>query len=209
MFFEIMCMRKLVFFAVFFISFCSLKDVKAQLPIWFDGAIGIAIPSGGKHFNVQKTHFPGPSFYFLGQTAWNNNWFGLDSLILGGELSTHYINAYNNLDEQDIRLNSLFVNLSRYFSIKDYQPFCNVSAGLSTMNSSAGNFVISMGGAIRGGVYLKKQKFSPGISLGYNAPWIAYRNTLTGFWEISLHLRTLSGFKFPKKQLQKPSYSSE
>ncbi len=196
-------------FSLLLIVLFSGVKVNAQLPVWFDAGIGMGFPSGGKHFNVQNTHFPGASFYLTGQTTWNHNWFGLDSLIIGAELSTHFANAYNNLEEQDIHLNSLFLNLSRYFTIQRYHPFCNVSLGLSTMNTSQGNFVISMGGVVRGGVYLDMPKFSPGISFGYNAPWIAYRNTLTGFWEITLHVRALSGLKYPKKQMQMPSYSSE
>lgn len=202
---------KTLIFATFFLSFTGF----AQLPVWFDGGLGVSFPDGGTHFNTANTHYPGPSFYIIGQTTWNHNWFELDSLIIGAEFSTHFANARNNytakglLIDEDLRFTSLFVNLTRYFTIKKYHPFCNISFGLSTMNTSEGNFVLSSGGVIRGGVYFDYPKYSPGISFGYNAPWIAFRNTLTGFWELTLHVRMLSKITYPQKRRDVSSYTPE
>jgi hypothetical protein len=197
------------FIAIILFTFGWLcSDLKAQLPVWFDGGIGIGIPAGGKHFNADISHYPGPDFYIIGQTTWNHNWFDLDSLIIGAEFSSHFFNARNQVFEENLRFNSLFVNLSRFFSYKNYRPFCNISLGISTMVNSDANFVISMGGVVRAGVFLEKVKFSPGLSLGYNAPWIANHNTLTGFWELTLHVRFLSNYKLPHKQKQFPSYET-
>lgn len=200
-----------IFFVLVFASF----GANAQLPVWFDGGLGVGFPDGGVHFNTANTHYPGPSLYIIGQTTWNHNWFELDSLVIGAEFSTHFANARNNttakglLIDEDLRFTSLFLNLSRYFTVKKVHPFCNISLGLSTMNTSEGNFVLSTGGVIRGGVYFDYLKYSPGISFGYNAPWIAFRNTLTGFWELTLHVRMLSKITYPQKKGEVPSYSPE
>lgn len=186
----------------------------AQLPIWLSGGLGVSFPDGGKHFNTINTHYPGPSFYLIGQTTWNHNWFDLDSLIIGAEISTHFANARHNtinglLVDENLRFNSMFVNLSRYFTFQKYHPFCNFSVGLSTMNTSEGSFVLSMGGVIRGGAFYDYSKYQLGLSFGYNAPWIAFRNTLTGFWELSVHVRLLSKYSYPKKIRQVSSYAPE
>jgi hypothetical protein len=191
----------LLFFVIGFQNF-----VEAQLPVWFDGGVGIGFPSGGQHFNIDKTHYFGPSFYVIGQTTWNDNWLNVDSLIIGAEISAHFFNARNKVLEQDLRLNSLFLNLSRYFTYHNYRPFINLSLGFSTMNTSQHNFVFSIGGVVRGGLYWMKSKYSPGLSVGYNAPWIAYRNTLTGFWELTFHVRFLSDLTIKHKTKQVPSF---
>lgn len=198
-------------FLLFLLLGCVSFSAKAQLPIWVDGAVGVGFPDGGKHFNTQYAHYPGFSFYLGAQTTWNHNWFELDSLLVGAEISTHHFHARNQgyATEENLHFNSIFLSLAKYFTYKNIQPFGNISLGISTMNSSGGSFVISMGGVIRAGAYLIKPKFSPGISIGYNAPWIAYHNSLTGFWELSVHLRLLSDLKFPQKQKNRASYENE
>jgi len=187
----------------------ALFQAKSQLPVWFDGGVGLGLPDGGKRFNTGVSHYPGISFYLDAQTTWNNNWFNLDSLIVGAEFSTHHFNARNQTLEDNLHFNSIFVSLSRYFTIQNVKPFANISLGISTMNTSGGAFVLSMGGVVRAGAYLVKPKYSPGVSIGYNAPWIAYHNTLTGFWEVTLHLRLLSNFTLPQKVKNRASYEQE
>lgn len=184
-------------------------QAKSQLPVWLDGGVGLGLPDGGNRFNTTVSHYPGFSFYLGAQTTWNENWFKLDSLIIGAELSTHHFNARNQVLEDNLHFNSLFVTLSRYFSVQNVKPFVNIGLGVSTMNTSGGAFVLSTGGVIRAGAYLVKPKYSPGFSIGYNAPWIAYHNTLTGFWELTLHLRLLSRFTLPHKVKNRASYESE
>lgn len=201
-------MKKAKYFFLILLFICSILT-NAQLPVWFDGAFSLSIPAGGNRFNAYKSHFPGISCAIGAQTTWNQNWFDMDSLIIGAEFSTHYFNARNKILEENLRFNSLFIGLSRYFTLDKLIPFANVSIGMSTMNTSQGSFVLSMGGVIRGGFYLIYPKFSPGFSIGYNAPWIAYHNTLTGFWELGIHIRFLSNIKIPQKKRDLPSYSTE
>jgi hypothetical protein len=54
----------LLFFVVGFSNF-----VEAQLPVWFDGGVGIGFPSGGQHFNIDKNTL----FWSLFLCNWTNH----------------------------------------------------------------------------------------------------------------------------------------
>lgn len=185
-------LKKYIFSLLFFIGL--VFQANAQFPLWYGGGIGLGLPDGGIHFNSDITHYPGPLFVVYAQTPWNDNWFLLDSLIVGAEFSVSHYNSRDIKLEQNLLLKTLYANFSRVFTLGKVQPFLNAGLGMSTLNTSQKNFVISLGGAVRGGVYFPDGNLSPGISIGYNAPMIAYRNTLTGYWEVTLQLRTFKGF---------------
>lgn len=188
-----------------------------EISLHINPSLGIGIPAGGFRqdvhnssiyygFDVSKTHNPALSFSIGAETPWFKNWFLIDSLWMGFNISTQRFKSKNTLINDHLWINTFYLTFSRYFSIHSYRPYARISLGASTMNTSQGAFVFSGGGAVNLGVFKNFNKHPIAIEIGYNAPLIAYKNKLTGFVCINLIYQFSTVLKIKEKEKFEPSF---
>lgn len=210
----------ILFIATFKLLNGQVNPSYRDIPLRIYPNIGFGIPQGGSRedfidktihfgFNVKNTHNPTLLLGIGAETPWFDNWFQFDSLWVGAKISTQKFSSKKIQYNENLRLSTFYLTISRSFWFSSVNPYLRVGLGASTLHTSPySNFVFSGGALLNLGFRENIGGHDFGLEVGYNAPLIAYKNILTGFIEINFLYVFTKGIQFKKKEELKPSFEN-